>query len=163
MTLREFFDRFPDTQVNMDLKTNEQQASEILASLIKEYGREKNVIVGSFHDAQIDRFRNLMPDVPTAASPSEVTRFVFGVKMRALKLFVRDPIYRAFQVPVKYGRIQVIDKRFIEASHDRNIAVHVWTINERKEMETLIDLGVDGIFTDNPSLLREVLAEKGFI
>lgn len=163
ITVRELFERFPDIKVNVDMKTEELETPNVLASLIKENEREDSVIVGSFHDIQISRFRRICPDIPTAANPSEVTRFVFGLMMRALRLFVRDPPYRAFQVPVKYGRINVVNHRFIEASHDRNIAVHVWTINERDEMEKLIDMEVDGIFTDNPSLLREVLAEKGFI
>ena len=91
------------------------------------------------------------------------SRFVFGLLMRALRLLVRDPPYRAFQVPIKYGRIGIINKRFISAAHARNIAVHVWTINDRDEMDALIDLEVDGIFTDNPSLLQEVLKERGLI
>ena len=64
---------------------------------------------------------------------------------------------------MKYGRIQVVEPRFVEAAHERGIAVHVWTINEREEMEYLINLGVDGMFTDNPSLLREVLSERGLL
>jgi glycerophosphoryl diester phosphodiesterase len=64
---------------------------------------------------------------------------------------------------MKYGRIQVIDKRFVKAAHEREIAVHVWTINDRAKMEWLIDLGVDGIFTDEPALLRDVLVERGLL
>jgi glycerophosphoryl diester phosphodiesterase len=39
--------------------------------------------------------------------------------------------------------------------------VHVWTIDERAEMERLLDLGVDGIMTDRPAVLKAVLEARG--
>ena len=163
ITVREVFDQFPDLKINLDMKTTELQTPETLASLIKEFNREELVIIGSFHDTQISRFRQLMPGVATAASPSEVTKFLFGLKMRTLGLIVRNAPYQVFQVPEKYGRIKVLDKRFITASHERGIAVHVWTINDRDKMIELTNLGVDGIFTDDTALLRDVLTEMGVL
>ncbi|MHA2361584.1 MAG: glycerophosphodiester phosphodiesterase family protein, partial [Candidatus Thorarchaeota archaeon] len=138
-------------------------APELLADLITELGRETSVIVGSFHDRQLERFRRLLPQVPTAAHPGEVSRFVFALKAHVASIFIRNPRFQAFQVPKKYGRIQVVEPRFVKAAHDRGIAVHVWTINEREDMEHLIDLGVDGLFTDNPSLMREVLSDRNLL
>ena len=46
-------------------------------------------------------------------------------------------------------------------SHSRGIDVHVWTVNEAAEMRELLDLGVDGIMTDQPEVLRDVLIERG--
>ncbi len=163
LTLKEAFDAFPDMFINLDIKDKNPNAPDLLAKLIEENGREESVVVGSFHDAQIYKFRKIMPNVKTSACPSEVTRFVFALKMRVLRLFTRGCLYESFEVPIKYGRIRVVTDRFVKAAHDRNIAVHVWTINEKDEMEDLIDLGVDGIFTDNPSLLRNILVERGLI
>jgi len=159
-TLSEAFEAFPEMPFNIDIKDEDFQAPEKLATAIKEHGRENSVLVASFHDVQAYRFRKIMPSVVTSGCPSEVTRFVFALKMRVLRLFTRKCQYEAFQVPMKYGRIKVVDPRFVKATHDRNIAVHVWTINDRAEMEYLINLGVDGIFTDEPALLRDVLLEK---
>jgi glycerophosphoryl diester phosphodiesterase len=78
-------------------------------------------------------------------------------------LTTRNPKFRAFQVPVKYGIISMVNPRFIEAAHERGIAVHVWTINERATMEYLLDLGVDGIITDEPVMFRDLLREKGLL
>jgi glycerophosphoryl diester phosphodiesterase len=83
------------------------------------------------------------------------------VKTRLLPLLVRGAPYSAFQVPIKSGSIEVVNPRFVKAAHKRGIAVHVWTINERDQMEELLDMGVDGIFTDRPALLRNVLIEHG--
>ena len=67
----------------------------------------------------------------------------------------------AFQVPERQGDLVVVDERFVEASHRAGKAVHVWTINDSGSMERLLDLGVDGIVSDTPSVLAALLAERG--
>ena len=68
----------------------------------------------------------------------------------------------AFQVPHRHrGRLLVVDRRFVEAAHAAGRHVHVWTIDDPKEIELLVELGVDGIFTDRPDVLRDVLVRLG--
>jgi glycerophosphoryl diester phosphodiesterase len=57
--------------------------------------------------------------------------------------------------------IPVVTRRFVEAAHARGIQVHVWTVDEEAEMERLLDMGVDALMTDRPSLLRAVLERRG--
>jgi glycerophosphoryl diester phosphodiesterase len=64
------------------------------------------------------------------------------------------------QVPLRFRRAPLVDGRFLRAAHQRGLPVHVWTIDEAEEMHRLLDLGVDGIMTDRPSLLRQVLLER---
>ncbi len=163
VTLREAFEAFPDVNFNLDMKDRETHVPDVLASVIEEYDRADRVIVGSFHDHQTYRFRKIMPAVMTSAYPAEVTRFVFALKMRVIRFYARNCKFEAFQVPIKYGMIRVVDSRFVKAAHERGIAVHVWTVNEPDVMHQLIDLGVDGIFTDRPALLRDVLTNRGML
>ena len=65
------------------------------------------------------------------------------------------------QVPGAQGPVTVVTPRFVERAHRRGLAVHVWTIDDPAEMRRLLDLGVDGIMTDRPAVLRDVLAERG--
>ncbi|MND01640.1 cytoplasmic glycerophosphodiester phosphodiesterase [compost metagenome] len=52
-------------------------------------------------------------------------------------------------------------RRFVDTAHRFGIQVHVWTIDDRQEQERLLDLGVDGIMTDRPAVLKEVLQQRG--
>jgi glycerophosphoryl diester phosphodiesterase len=68
----------------------------------------------------------------------------------------------AVSVPVRTNRgLLVTDQRFVDAAHRRGLQVHVWTIDAEAEMHHLLDLGVDGIMTDRPSLLKRVLESRG--
>jgi glycerophosphoryl diester phosphodiesterase len=64
-------------------------------------------------------------------------------------------------VPATFHDLVVVDEEFVEAAHSAGLAVHVWTINDRDEMEQLCDIGVDGIISDEPSVLVEVLNTRG--
>ncbi len=163
LTLRDAFSEFPDMRFNLDIKDKDPEAPLLLAKEIRNYSREESVIVASFNDTQLERFRKALPVVATSAHPGEVKRFVIGLKLHMLRMLVRTPMYRAFQVPIKSGKTTVVDARFVQAAHDRNIAVHVWTINDAPTMKGLVNLGVDGIFTDEPELLRSALQESGFL
>jgi glycerophosphoryl diester phosphodiesterase len=50
---------------------------------------------------------------------------------------------------------------FIRRAHEVGLDVHVWTLNTRAEIERALDLGADGVMTDDVVLLRDVLAERG--
>jgi glycerophosphoryl diester phosphodiesterase len=163
LTLRDAFAEFPDMLFNLDIKDKDPEAPSLLAKEIRSHGREDSVIVASFHNSQIEQFRKEFPTVASSAHPGEVKRFIIGLKLHVLRWLVRTTAYSAFQVPIKHGKTTVVNSRFVQAAHDRDIAVHVWTINDAPTMKWLVNLGVDGIFTDEPELLRRVLQESGFL
>ncbi len=66
----------------------------------------------------------------------------------------------AVQVPVSFRGVQLLTPRFVTTAHDAGVEVHVWTIDDPVEMDRLLDLGVDGIMTDRPDLLRDVLRQR---
>ena len=65
------------------------------------------------------------------------------------------------QVPVKQGPIPIVTQSFVQGAHDANLQVHVWTIDDPAEMHRLLDLGVDGIMTDEVITLRDVIQARG--
>ena len=65
------------------------------------------------------------------------------------------------QVPLRLGPIPIVTPGFLRAAHRVGLPVHVWTVNDEQVMRDLLDLEVDGIMTDQPRLLREVLVGRG--
>lgn len=66
----------------------------------------------------------------------------------------------AYQVPETFKGLRVVDEAFLAAAHGVGAHVHVWTVNERADMERLLDLGVDGLVTDRADLLLQLLRER---
>ena len=64
---------------------------------------------------------------------------------------------QALQIPENLGGLPIVTKNFVAAAHRQNLKVHVWTINETADMERLINIGVDGIMTDYPDRLLNLL------
>jgi glycerophosphoryl diester phosphodiesterase len=110
--------------------------------------------VSAFSDRRLFRLRyRLGSGLCSSAGPAELTA------LRFLGWTWPGPL--AAQVPVQRGRVTVVDQRFVERVHRRGIQVHVWTIDDPEEMSRLLDLGVDGIMTDRPAVLRDVLNDRG--
>ena len=65
------------------------------------------------------------------------------------------------QVPDRLGPFRVVTPGLVALSHRRGLRVHVWTVNAAAQMTQLLDMGVDGLVTDQLSTLREVLTQRG--
>jgi glycerophosphoryl diester phosphodiesterase len=154
-TLEEVFLRFPDYPMNIEIKQEEPSMVQPFCQLLREHNMQEKVIVPSFSDLAMQEFRAACPEVATAGSSSEVRNFVLLNFIFLSNLL--SPAYEAFQVPLTSSGIPVVIPSFINAAHDRNLQVHVWTINDPQEMENLINMDVDGIMTDRPDHLFEIL------
>lgn len=150
--LEDMLGTWPELRVNIDCKTN--AAVDALVAALKRCGALDRVCVGAFSDRRMKRLKGLLGDnLCTALSPWGVVSLRFGKPRR--------PAANAAQVPAKEGPLTVVDERFVRKAHDLGIKVHVWTIDDPTEMRRLLDLGVDGIMTDRPLVLREVFEERG--
>lgn len=153
---------FPGVVVNLDIKRSTPDVEpyeELLASTLKRCGRVEDVIVASFLDSAIQAFRAMSPLTPTSAATNETANFYRAIQAGR---DVEDLNVVAFQVPESFAGVTLVDQDFVEAAHERDIAVHVWTINEQDAMERLVGLGVDGIISDRPSLLSSVLGPSAW-
>jgi len=153
--LEEVLAAFPQCLLNLDLKQDGME--ELLAAEIIRLGAEDRVLVGSFHDRRLTRFRRVgRGRVATSAGPAEVLAAMAAARLgRPL----RGPA-DAFQVPERSGPLRVVGRRFVEAAHAAGKQVHVWVVNDPADMHRLLDLGVDGIVTDRADLLVRVLSER---
>jgi glycerophosphoryl diester phosphodiesterase len=157
-SLEEIFARFGHLRLNIDIKQREPAIIEPFVALIRRFGLEQSIMVGSFHDDTLAAFRQLAPDIPTSAAPSEVRRFVI-LNMVGLSRLMRTDAY-AFQVPEMHGRWRIVSPRSVRNLHKLGLHVHVWTVNEEADMRRLIAWGVDGIMSDDPERLLSVTGRE---
>jgi glycerophosphoryl diester phosphodiesterase len=151
---------WPDVRWNIDAKHDSVVGP--LIETIHRAGALDRVCITSFNDRRLARIRRAMgPKLCTGLGPAAtaILRLV-SVVPTAHSLTSRLAGFGAVQVPLRQGRIPVVDRRLVEAAHRLELEVHVWTIDDPATMGELLDMGVDGIMTDRPSTLREVLLQR---
>ncbi|HEV2707676.1 MAG TPA: glycerophosphodiester phosphodiesterase [Pyrinomonadaceae bacterium] len=157
-TLAEVFERFPHARFNIEPKQQTPSVVAPLCRLLRERGMTASVLVASFRAAVMDEFRSTCTEVATSASTGEATRFLALYKTGLGDSF--SPSMSALQVPEYAGGVQVLTRGFVEAAHRRGLEVHAWTINDAGDMRRLLDVGVDGIITDYPDRLLQLLGRR---
>ncbi|MBT3331553.1 MAG: glycerophosphodiester phosphodiesterase [Rhodospirillaceae bacterium] len=147
---------WPDLRINVDPKSDEAVAP--LAVALNQPGVLARVCVGSFSGARLNEMRaTLGPGLCTSMGPVDVAR----LRLNSLGLPVGRFRALAAQVPLRQYGLPIVDRLFVDRAHSRGLKVHVWTINDRETMERLLDLGVDGIMTDETALLKAVYTDHG--
>lgn len=153
--LAEVLTAFPRCLLNLDLK--QAGIEDLLAAELTRLRAEDRVLVGSFHDGRLARFRRISDGrVATSAGPREVLAALGASRAGRPPRGPAD----AYQVPERAGPLRVVGRRFVEAAHRAGKQVHVWTVNDTADMHRLLDLGVDGIVSDRADLLVQVVAER---
>jgi len=153
--LEDLLGAWPDVRVNIDPKHD--HAAEPLAPVLRKCEAVDRVCIGAFSDDRLERVRAILPGVCTSLGP--LSTLQLGLAAQGEQ--VPDLPSPCVQVPTHYLETEIVTPAFIEAGHRREMQVHVWTIDEADEMTRLLDLGVDGIMTDRPKVLRDVLERRG--
>lgn len=154
--LEDLLGTWPELRVNIDPKHDGSVVP--LAEVLERTGAVDRVCVGSFSDRRLKALRRLVgPRLCTSLGPAGTAR----LRMASTGVPLGRYPAACAQVPVRSGRIRLVDRRFLSAAHRRGLQVHVWTIDEEAEMVRLLDLGVDGIMTDRPQVLKAVLEARG--
>lgn len=163
-TLEHVMTQYGNMPLNIELKNrgeNGKRAAEKLLELVEKYDLFDQVLIASFSDEILNHLVEISDGkIPISTSEEETKDLVFS------GLSAADYLYRptavAAQIPTRNSGINLATQRIINACHRRDMAVHYWTINEKEEMRKLIEMGADGLITDRPDLMQEVLTELGF-
>ncbi|MGH3940663.1 MAG: glycerophosphodiester phosphodiesterase family protein [Pseudonocardiaceae bacterium] len=156
--LDDLLEELPEALLNIDVKAD--SAVIPVLDLLHRTGAWHRVCLASFSEARLQRLRR-------AAGPRLLTSM--GVaSVAALRVRSMVPILpptelfrgRLAQLPVRSYGIRVVDRTLLRHAHRLGVEVHVWTVDRAEEMETLLDIGVDGLVTDRPDVLREVLRAR---
>jgi glycerophosphoryl diester phosphodiesterase len=147
---------WPDLRIHVDAK--HLAAAAPLVDTIDRAGAHDRVCIGSFSDRTVRALRRLADGrICTWMGRGEI----LALRLASLGVPVPRTSAGCTQVPIRQGRLPLVDKRFVATARRRQVGVHVWTINDRPTMEWLLDLGVDAILSDTPTLLKQVFTERG--
>ena len=153
---------WPDARFNIDLK--DEPGIALLADVLRRTGAWDRVCVTSFSGSRLRTARGLLDrPVCMATSPAVIAavRYTIGAATRERQPGLLARRLAQWQVRCAQVPGKVASASFVRRAHGLGLDVHVWTINDRAEMSRLLDLGADGIMTDDICSLREVLIERG--
>lgn len=161
-TLEELFQKFPEMRYVIEIKLTKNPIDKPLCELIRQYNMQDQIVIASFHDTAMQNFRDTCPEIATSASRTEVRNFVLLGKVFLSELIA--PHYQSIQPPYdpkESMNIPIMTRRFLREAHAKNIKVEPWTVDDPNLMKRYIQWGVDGIMTDRPDLMIEVLKDLG--
>ncbi len=164
-TFEDMLIAFPDTLINIEIKQDGDTGMKALAEalrLVEQYDAFDRVMLASFHTEIFDELCQLYDSyqdkgITLMFSPE----YGSAGTLVALDILCLDSLYAtpitALQIPTSLSILTFDNADFVEMAHSHNIAVQYWTINDEDTMRALIEIGADGIMTDRPTLLQEVL------
>ncbi len=161
ISVERFFGTFRSGKVSIDFKENNKELIEKVVKIVVAYGRLGDVVFGSFHDEALLYLKSLEPKAIRSASPKQAK----AILLRHLLHLSWEKVSRQFDmlcIPYELKGWAWLGARFIKEAHRYGVGVHLWTVNDVRTALRLAALGIDGIMTDNPTLLAEALNVAGY-
>jgi len=153
LTLEDALKKFPEIHFNIDLKVKEVIQDSI--KVVENLNAFNRVCFASFHSSHTKKILQHNQNAIVSMGMKDVALFKF-FKFKNEKI-------KIIQIPLKWKGIKVLTRNLIQKANKSNLLVHVWTVNDRKTINYLIDLGVNGIVTDEPELLMKIMKERDLI
>ena len=144
--------------MNIDVKADSAVAP--VVGVLRRAGALDRVCLGAFCDRRVGALRHALgPDLCTSMGPWEAVQ----LKLGAYRLGGRGWTGAAAcaQLPHRFGRLAITGRSVLDRAHELGLPVHVWTVDDPVEINSLLDAGVDAIMTDSPAVLRDVLVRRG--
>jgi len=152
-TLQEVFEHVGNKLlVNVELTNYKSPQDDLIprvVELVKKQNMQQRVLFSSFLPKNLLKIRTLLPEAAVAqlslpGFPGMVTRsnFIRHVSPAIIHPYLTD-----------------VSERYVRKEHSKGRRVHVWTVNQEKDLLRMLALNVDGIFTDDPKKARSLLAE----
>jgi glycerophosphoryl diester phosphodiesterase len=154
----------PDTRITIEVKS--RQVVVPLLELLERTDSWHRVCLGSHNQRWLELAR---AGAGSRLCTSMAQRDALGLRSRAWLNALPGPLRwlpslpvqgQLAQLPRRIGPLTVVDRALLELAHSTGREVHVWTVNDPAEMAELLDMGVDGLLSDRPDLLRALLQDR---
>lgn len=151
-TLEEVLDAFPEVPLNIEVKQGDPAIAEEVVRILRAFEATDRVLLAAEKDPILAEVRRVGDGIPTGFAAGEVVDFVNRVSTGDFAGYA--PLGTALQIPPRFGDIELVTRESVAAARAHGLEIHVWTINQRDEMDALLALGIDGIMSDLPGLAR---------
>jgi glycerophosphoryl diester phosphodiesterase len=148
---------FSELRVIVEVKQIAPSIVAPMLNVIDRAGMRRKVLVASEHQEPLDEVRKLAPEIPTNFSYLESGMFMQAMVAGGANYI---PPGAALQIPRAYESWPLVTPESVEFAHRVGIEVHVWTVNEESEIGELLDMGVDGIISDYPRRVLDVIRKR---
>ena len=145
--------KFPEALFQIDIKTDD--VAKPALEIIKKCNAMDRVCIASFNSGRLKMISDLYPDVCLSMGPKEVLKLLLS----SFKLYNKEIPGNCLQIPIYQYGLKLVTQKFVNHVHNKGLKIIVWTINDEATMKELIKLGVDGIITDKPSVLKGLLVK----
>lgn len=154
--LTDVLEAFPDWKIQIEVKQAPLETAQVLAEVLKQYRAEDRVLLSCFDEEMMREIRTHCPEVATSATPSEIRSFILASRLRLESLL--SPNYSCLQIPLEFDSYTLVNKRTVEAAHNRGVYVLPWTIDSDEDVESCRTAGADGFNTNYPTRMEEFRA-----
>ncbi|XP_045381591.1 lysophospholipase D GDPD1 [Eulemur rufifrons] len=174
--LKEVFEAFPNTPINIDIKVNNNVLIKKVSELVKQYKREHITVWGNASYEIVEKCYKENSDIPILFSLQRVLLILglfftgllpfvpireqfFEIPMPSIILKLKEPdtVSRSQKFLIWLSDILLMRKALFDHLTARGIQVYIWVLNEEQEYKRAFDLGATGVMTDYPTKLKDFL------
>uniref|UniRef100_A0A2K5ECI1 Glycerophosphodiester phosphodiesterase domain containing 1 n=1 Tax=Aotus nancymaae TaxID=37293 RepID=A0A2K5ECI1_AOTNA len=174
--LKEVFEAFPNTPINIDIKVNNNVLIKKVSELVKQYNREHITVWGNANYEIVEKCYKENSDIPILFSLQRVLLILglfftgllpfvpireqfFEIPMPSIILKLKEPhtMSRSQKFLIWLSDLLLMRKALFDHLTARGIQVYIWVLNEEQEYKRAFDLGATGVMTDYPTKLRDFL------
>ena len=153
LTFEDALKKFPEVYFNIDLKVKEVIEDSI--KIVADLNGFDRVCFASFRSSHTEKVLQHNQNAIISMGMKDVVLFkFFKINNKKIKIM---------QIPLRWKGINILTRNLIKKADKINLLVHAWTINDRETINNLIDAGVNGIVTDEPELLMEIMKERDLV
>jgi glycerophosphoryl diester phosphodiesterase len=158
--LEELLVRFPSHRFNIEIKQAEPCIVDPVLALLERTGSTSRTLLAAEKDDIMARIRSAAAGgMATGMSAGDAVAFFDRLGSGDWDGYA--PPGHALQIPVEFAGMALVSEASLAAAHRLGLEMHVWTINDPAEIERLLDLGVDGVMSDLPGLVRTAVDRRG--
>jgi glycerophosphoryl diester phosphodiesterase len=158
--LEQAFNEFPGARFNLEIKADSDEAIRATADVVARCERDALTLLTAERADLVQRLRAHLAERDLRVALGAGTEDVVEVIRSAADGSPPATPAMALQIPLEFANRPLVTDALIAHAHRHGIQVHVWTINDEAQMNALLDLGVDGIVTDEPARLAGLIERR---